>query len=393
MLRSSGTLSFWGANGRFNSWRYPGRFRLLAEANELSIVDVWPAETHFWVQYDNGEMKSYQWETTYYKDSTSSRYRNSDSTSGNQWRRADMGVGGISQASQPPEVQHPQQGQLPLAITSNGGAYAALLMVSPCRAGYSMQFGASDVRTALRDDYQQMACSVCRPGTAQPLAAQLECDLCPPGRFTGTEGQTHCQRCEPGTYQETPGASQCTKCAAGKFLNSYEQKEERACLYCPAGKAQPSPGSTTCVDCPLHTYTGIGEVECKVCPKGFDCSDGSLIACPPGKYSSGRTECLTCSRGHRCPGAAFKIECGAGTRDSPETGFDRCAQCEAGKYQPNAGATNCLDCTPGYYCAEGAPAALPCPGGTHKNTSISVMTSVMASRIQTRTFPRHALLL
>ena len=44
----------------------------------------------------------------------------------------------------------------------------------------------------------------------------------------------------------------------------------------------------------------------------------------------------------------------------------------------------CLTCdmhpllrgTPGYYCSEGATAPLPCPGGTHQNTSLSVMTGV-----------------
>jgi hypothetical protein len=32
-----------------------------------------------------------------------------------------------------------------------------------------------------------------------------------------------------------------------------------------------------------------------------------------------------------------------------------------------------------YYCADGAAAALPCPGGTHKNASLSVMTSGVPS--------------
>ena len=31
---------------------------------------------------------------------------------------------------------------------------------------------------------------------------------------------------------------------------------------------------------------------------------------------------------------------------------------------------------PGYYCASGASAPLPCPGGTHQNTSLVVMTGV-----------------
>ena len=44
--------------------------------------------------------------------------------------------------------------------------------------------------------------------------------------------------------------------------------------------------------------------------------------------------------------------------------------------QDEEGKESCKPCTAGYYCAEGAAAALPCPGGTHKNASLDVMTSV-----------------
>jgi hypothetical protein len=45
-------------------------------------------------------------------------------------------------------------------------------------------------------------------------------------------------------------------------------------------------------------------------------------------------------------------------------------------FQELAGRTLCSPCARGYYCAEGAAAALLLPGGTHKNASLSVMTSV-----------------
>merc|ERR1711965_425652 len=57
-------------------------------------------------------------------------------------------------------------------------------------------------------------------------------------------------------------------------------------------------------------------------------------------------------------------------------GEEKCLKCAPGKYQDLEGNTTCKECTPGYYCGEGAAAALPCPKGMHQNTSLSFMTSV-----------------
>jgi hypothetical protein len=61
---------------------------------------------------------------------------------------------------------------------------------------------------------------------------------------------------------------------------------------------------------------------------------------------------------------------------APNASQETCTQCEMGKFQSEEGRTACVRCTPGYYCGSGAAAALPCPGGTHKNALLYVMTSV-----------------
>ena len=43
-----------------------------------------------------------------------------------------------------------------------------------------------------------------------------------------------------------------------------------------------------------------------------------------------------------------------------------CAYCPAGSLQELAGATECATCPSGSHCAQGASAALPCPGGTFR---------------------------
>lgn len=52
-----------------------------------------------------------------------------------------------------------------------------------------------------------------------------------------------------------------------------------------------------------------------------------------------------------------------------------CSNCAAGTFQANARSTACETCIAGYYCAEGSASPLPCPGGTHMDTSLTVMTS------------------
>ena len=49
--------------------------------------------------------------------------------------------------------------------------------------------------------------------------------------------------------------------------------------------------------------------------------------------------------------------------------MDKCDRCAAGTYQEDEGQTACVACTPGYYCKEGASAALPCEGGSYSTAT------------------------
>ena len=46
-------------------------------------------------------------------------------------------------------------------------------------------------------------------------------------------------------------------------------------------------------------------------------------------------------------------------------------RCSAGTFQDLEGNVTCKACTPGYYCAEGSAAPLPCPGGTRKDSTLT----------------------
>ena len=79
-------------------------------------------------------------------------------------------------------------------------------------------------------------------------------------------------------------------------------------------------------------------------------------------------------------GSTEHVPCAPGTFN-PSTRKSKCSRCVAGRFQDAEGATACNDCTPGYYCNEGAAAALPCPGGTTKPAGF-----VGAMHAQQRTF-------
>ena len=48
---------------------------------------------------------------------------------------------------------------------------------------------------------------------------------------------------------------------------------------------------------------------------------------------------------------------------------EACSYCEAGKYQPAFGSSSCLSCAPGHYCPPGSSTPVPCPAGTHTESS------------------------
>ncbi|MEC7000996.1 MAG: hypothetical protein VXX04_04070, partial [Actinomycetota bacterium] len=107
-----------------------------------------------------------------------------------------------------------------------------------------------------------------------------------------------------------------------------------------------------------------------MCVAGSYCLLGAAAAlpCEEGTYSDATNltsveECTVTEPGFFSPtGSTEQAPCAAGTY-APTSRSGACIKCVAGEYQDVEGATACKPCTDGYYCAEGAAAALPCPGG------------------------------
>ena len=121
------------------------------------------------------------------------------------------------------------------------------------------------------------------------------------------------------------------------------------------------------------------------CEPGSYCPPGasSPVPCPAGTRQNHSVlvmtyieDCVDCSAGTACPvGSVVETDCSVGTFNN-QTNQKTCHKCEAGSYQDEEGKTACKRCTSGFYCEEGASAPVPCPGGTYKNLSLDVMTSV-----------------
>ena len=159
-------------------------------------------------------------------------------------------------------------------------------------------------------------------------------------------------------------------CVAG-YLGSNESAHQISsdCAgKCPGGSYCPTAVTLTAIPCTPGSY----------CPEGAS----APLPCAKGTYSNATnltsaSECAGADPGHFAPtGSTQQTTCAAGTI-APMGRSAACANCPAGMFQDAEGATACKVCTDGYYCAEGAAAALPCPSGTTKPKGLSsAMTSV-----------------
>ncbi|XP_034255699.1 sushi, von Willebrand factor type A, EGF and pentraxin domain-containing protein 1-like isoform X2 [Thrips palmi] len=117
--------------------------------------------------------------------------------------------------------------------------------------------------------------------------------------------------CANGSVPHSSGF--CVKCPAGSFFTTPPHK----CLPCPLGKYQNLKGQSSCFSCPNGMSTRYDSSQ-----SVLDCN----YLCQPGTY--GRT---------------FKSGAQNGNSVSP------CFPCNTGSFQPNYGATNCLQCPPGLH--------------------------------------------
>ena len=94
-------------------------------------------------------------------------------------------------------------------------------------------------------------------------------------------------------------------------------------------------------------------------------------------YLNSLSECIAYPVGTSCSvGSAVAVPCAPGAYNNRTAG-DVCVKCAPRAPSKSCGLSDVVQprCTPGYYWRLGAAAALPRPGSTHKNASLSVMTS------------------
>ena len=129
---------------------------------------------------------------------------------------------------------------------------------------------------------------------------------------------------------------------------------QEACTKCVAGTFQDAEGATGCLRCTDGYYCAEGTAAALPCPGGTAKRLGIMMVA--------KEDCDVCGVGTFCPvGSGTATECSAGTyNDQPAQ--EACTKCAAGKFQDKEGATACLACECGFFCLEGASAALPCPG-------------------------------
>jgi hypothetical protein len=151
---------------------------------------------------------------------------------------------------------------------------------------------------------------------------------------------------------------------------------------CAPGTVNPRERQETCERCVPGTYQDLeGNVTCKVCTRGYYCAEGSAapLPCRGGtRTNSSLTramesdeDCVSCGVGKFCPvGSDVEINCAPGTYNALER-QQTCESCSAGTFQDLEGNHTCKRCTPGYYCAKGSSAPLPCPSGTRNNSSLT----------------------
>ncbi|XP_075695379.1 uncharacterized protein LOC142661742 isoform X3 [Rhinoderma darwinii] len=267
----------------------------------------------------------------------------------------------------------------------------------PCPSGYSCD-PASDLLTHCSPGYYsqegQLHCSQCPDGFVCPDGRDWK--LCPPGQEPA-ENHTRCVECAPGFFS-TWSSSRCLPCLPGSYCpfagkihtvispagflkDGSGQISSCICSNCPPTHdvEDPHQSNDMQVTChPGYYVTTGGQLECKLCPPGYFCADGSTkTPCPAGTFSEKegllqQSECTLCPAGYFClegkslPPAEGSLcpagfYCPIGTRNS------HAYPCPAGTYNDQVGQGHrgsCKVCSEGLFCQEGSPVTgYPCTRG------------------------------
>jgi hypothetical protein len=244
---------------------------------------------------------------------------------------------------------------------------------------------------------------LCPAGGYCPTGSRIP-TACAAGTFnnvTGGTSQSSCQSCPPGYYcSGTNNPSPSGQCSAGYYCTGgsytpiqfqaipgmYSVAGSSAGIPCPPGTYNNQYAQSICLPCPQGYFCSNQSMTTfDVCPAGYYCPAGTAqpLQCPRGSFSSAVTlysvsQCATCTPGHYCdqPGlqqpagdcaAGYYCSGGSWTSAPVAQSFgDSCTAghyctngtsvpigCPAGTYSSSVGnraVTDCIPCTPGYYC-------------------------------------------
>ncbi|CAH1797049.1 unnamed protein product [Owenia fusiformis] len=209
--------------------------------------------------------------------------------------------------------------------------------------------------------------------------------MCPRGHYC-PPGSPNPVPCDGGQYCDKVGLSQPTgNCSAGFYCNgTSDVPDQHECPeghYCPVGSPLP-------VACPPGTYINSthndDETDCVNCTGGMYCMGSGNVKpdapclqgyyCPGGQAADSAPE-LLCWIGHYCEeGTVLPVACPNGTFQ-PNSGNSDCVLCSPGYYcdSNNANVTyvggtpvvNPTVCPVGHYCPSGSILPTPCPAGTY----------------------------
>lgn len=294
-----------------------------------------------------------------------------------------------------------------------------------CRAGeISSQDRSHCVRCTAGSYESEGECKLCSPGKKQPNMSSTFCVDCEPGYVSG-EGQLHCAPCGAGsysvdgqacencisnTYSESGSAScvecnpgyiavdmhtrcrqcdpgyiasngTCTACPVGKMETNNIKCEEceegtysdstgsYTCKFCDTGKFSAKDGQSKCESCKRGTFANTtGSKLCKTCPKGkVSLSNAKeCISCSAGSYSITPYECAPCPKGKFASMTNDCVDCPIGTFSDVTGAFLQCSSCISGRYAPQNGMEECLECPSKTYSFSKAASCESCPStGVH----------------------------
>jgi hypothetical protein len=171
--------------------------------------------------------------------------------------------------------------------------------------------------------YASVIPAPCAAGTFMNHTGAESCDQCPPGRYCNPSVSTSATlECPQGYYCPAGTGLDWQPCPIGKYGASAGLQSENECTMCTAGmycssEALKAPNGlcTKGFYCPLGSRSGVGLTAYApnhTCPFGSYCPKQSIVpnACPPGTYNPSRqqynlSQCLDCTPGSFC--ASFNM--------------------------------------------------------------------------------------